>query len=75
MYIKEISNDNQFPKYGLRLKLLQIGPAKKAFNAGKKNQNVSLQEDKEEKKTWTELESLTCSIKSIFRCNRVYKKV
>ena len=40
-----------------------------------KNQNVSLQEDKEEKKTWTELESLTCSIKSIFRCNRVYKKV
>lgn len=49
MYIKEISNDNQFPKYGLRLKLLQIGPAKKAFNAGK-NQSVSLQEDKEEKK-------------------------
>ena len=40
MYIKEISNDNQFPKYGLRLKLLQIGPAKKAFNAGKKSKRV-----------------------------------
>ena len=43
-----------FPKCGLRMKLLQIGPAKKGFQCWKKFKTCLHKRIKRKKGTWTE---------------------